>query len=468
MEKGRSRNQLAWLAWLLCILACSAWSESVARFNVSQTAVRLPNITAYVNILDKDGQPATGVKANISATLDGHGLPLTDLKSFDESGEGVAYFFLVDISKSIRPAQFNAMRQAMGAWIDGLHPVDRLAIATFGNDYRLLRDFTGDKETAKAALESLGPSDGKTLLHLALQRALEVSRRTDKNLPTRRVVVVLSDGKDEGSGITVEDLRPQIQASHLPIYAIGFSNLPGEEKQYYLDVLHRLASLSGGSFREAASASLAQDYAEMNGSIRRVFVARFSCSGCQLSEKTSSLKIDLTSGPVAVNDTVSVALEWVPWSRRIPSWAYVIAVFAVAGIVLMLFALSRKKPSAPVSIPERPVFLEQTRPTPVAGLPVKLATVKGSDVGRVHEVRLVERAHIGRARDCDVVLGDVEVSGRHCDLVLSNGRVMVHDLGSTNGILVNGARVVKQARLESGDLIYLGRTELRISIGEAQ
>lgn len=464
MEKGRSRNQLAWLAWLLCILACPAWSEGVAEFNVSQTAVRLPNITAYVDILDKNGQPATGVKANIAATLDGHRLPLTDLKSFDENGEGVAYFFLVDISKSIRPAQFNQMREALYTWIDGLRSEDRVAVATFGEDYHLLVDFTGDKQAAKSALEPLRPSDAKTLLHLALHRAFDLSRRNDKDLPTRRVVVVLTDGKDEGSGITVEDLRPQIQASHLPIYAIGYSNLPGEEKQYYLDVLHRLASLSGGLFREATSASLAQDYAEMNGSIRRVFVARFSCGGCRLSDKTYPMEIDLTSGSVAVSDKINVGVEWVPWWRRIPGWAYALAIAVLAGILLLVFALSRKEPSAETQAPilEPPVILAPTRPTPVVGLPVKLATVKGKDVGQVHEVNLVDRAHIGRTRDCDVVLPDTEVSGRHCDLVFANGHVMIHDLGSTNGTLVNGARVVKQVRLESGDLICVGRTELRI------
>ncbi len=471
MEKSRRKHQVTCLVWLACLVACTAWADGVASFNVAQTAVRLPNITVYLDILDKDGQPVSSWGGSSTvASLDGHRLPLVGLRSFDQSGEGVAYFFLVDISKSIRPAQFTQMRQAMYTWIDGLRSEDRIAIATFGEDYRLLVDFTADSRAAKAALESVGPSDNKTLLHLALQRALDVTRRNDKDLPSRRVLVILSDGKDEGSGITVDDLRPQIQSSHLPIYAIGFSNLPAEERQYYLDVLHRLATLSGGLFREANSTSLAKDYAAMNGAIRRVFVARFSCSRCQPSDKVYSLQIDLTSGSVAVSDRIGVGLELTPWWRRLPARGYLLAVGVVVGVVLLVLALSRKEASEKVRvlIPEPLADLDPTKRFPIAGLPIKLATVKGNDAGRVHEVSLVERARIGRARDCEVVLPDDEISGRHCDLVLTNGHVMIHDLGSTNGTLVNGAHVVKQARLESGDLICIGRTELRIIIGERQ
>ena len=68
-------------------------------------------------------------------------------------------------------------------------------------------------------------------------------------------------------------------------------------------------------------------------------------------------------------------------------------------------------------------------------------------------------AIIGRARSCDLVLGDESVSRRHAMLVRSGGRTIVTDLGSTNGTLLNG-RVVMQAEVRPGDHLRLGDVDL--------
>ena len=51
------------------------------------------------------------------------------------------------------------------------------------------------------------------------------------------------------------------------------------------------------------------------------------------------------------------------------------------------------------------------------------------------------RAVVGRSRDCDLVLDDPNVSRHHAELRQEGGGWMVADLGSTNGIKVNGNRV---------------------------
>ena len=73
------------------------------------------------------------------------------------------------------------------------------------------------------------------------------------------------------------------------------------------------------------------------------------------------------------------------------------------------------------------------------------------------------RALIGRSRDCDVTLEDPNVSRRHAELRNEDGRWIVTDLGSTNGIKVNGQRV-HDAALAPGDEISLGLARLRFEI----
>jgi len=66
---------------------------------------------------------------------------------------------------------------------------------------------------------------------------------------------------------------------------------------------------------------------------------------------------------------------------------------------------------------------------------------------------------IGRSRECDLVLDDPNVSRRHAELRRENGGWAVHDLGSTNGIKLNGRRS-RGGRLSPGDEITLGVSRL--------
>jgi hypothetical protein len=66
---------------------------------------------------------------------------------------------------------------------------------------------------------------------------------------------------------------------------------------------------------------------------------------------------------------------------------------------------------------------------------------------------------LGRSRECDIRLDDANVSRRHAEIRRENGNWLVVDLGSTNGIEVNGKRT-DRAKLEHEDRITLGRTEV--------
>jgi hypothetical protein len=73
------------------------------------------------------------------------------------------------------------------------------------------------------------------------------------------------------------------------------------------------------------------------------------------------------------------------------------------------------------------------------------------------------RVVIGRSREADIVLQDPNVSRRHAELRREDGAWQVVDLGSTNGIKVNGRRVDHQP-LRPGDQVTIGVTDLTFEL----
>jgi hypothetical protein len=74
------------------------------------------------------------------------------------------------------------------------------------------------------------------------------------------------------------------------------------------------------------------------------------------------------------------------------------------------------------------------------------------------------RATLGRSKDCECVLRDPNVSRRHADMQRGEtGDWTINDLGSTNGVKVNGRRV-ETSRLSPGDEVTLGTTSFMFDI----
>jgi pSer/pThr/pTyr-binding forkhead associated (FHA) protein len=70
---------------------------------------------------------------------------------------------------------------------------------------------------------------------------------------------------------------------------------------------------------------------------------------------------------------------------------------------------------------------------------------------------------VGRHRDCDARLDSSRVSRRHCCLALGGGEVLVRDLGSTNGVSINGLRVA-EGRLLPGDVLSIAHLRFRLDL----
>lgn len=73
-------------------------------------------------------------------------------------------------------------------------------------------------------------------------------------------------------------------------------------------------------------------------------------------------------------------------------------------------------------------------------------------------------ATIGRSRSCDVVLDDANVSRKHAEVRPRGGGWIVADLGSTNGVVVNGVRIERAQALKPGDRIELGTLVLTFEL----
>jgi pSer/pThr/pTyr-binding forkhead associated (FHA) protein len=68
---------------------------------------------------------------------------------------------------------------------------------------------------------------------------------------------------------------------------------------------------------------------------------------------------------------------------------------------------------------------------------------------------------LGRHQECDIQIGSRKISRRHCCLAQVSDYLVVRDLGSTNGIRINGVRVV-EGSLRTGDELMIGNQRYQL------
>jgi hypothetical protein len=83
-----------------------------------------------------------------------------------------------------------------------------------------------------------------------------------------------------------------------------------------------------------------------------------------------------------------------------------------------------------------------------------------SDGNRERELVLVGSLVVGRDPACDITYDDALLSRRHAEFVTAGNQVTVRDLGSRNGVFVNGAKIAERS-LRSGDVVQIGPVRAR-------
>ncbi len=94
---------------------------------------------------------------------------------------------------------------------------------------------------------------------------------------------------------------------------------------------------------------------------------------------------------------------------------------------------------------------------------VKLKVMKGASAGKTFEVKLPQFV-IGRSSGCQLRPQSDAISRQHCVILLHEDGVSIRDLGSRNGTVVNGATIVGETRLATGDQLRVGPLHLEVTV----
>ncbi|HUO31951.1 MAG TPA: VWA domain-containing protein [Bryobacteraceae bacterium] len=292
--------------WLVrpCLLLLAAaamapcvWPQSVARRTSSPTdhlRIDANLVLVPVTVTDHKDRMVTGLRQSDFRVYDGATeQPVTQ---FAEEDVPLSVGIVFDTSGSMRDKLWES-KKAIAALAATANPEDQFFLVRFSGQPELAVPFAGDLKRLENASWSAQPS-GKTALLDAICLALDYMRNARN---PRKVMVIISDGGDNHSRYTRNEIRLRVRETDIAVYSIGIYDsasqwLP-EQERGGPGLLTRIADESGGRhFSVERPGDIPELAAALGRELHNQYVLGFRPSAARRDGKYHRIQVKLRDG----------------------------------------------------------------------------------------------------------------------------------------------------------------------------
>ena len=192
-------------------------------------------VTVAPIVTDRHGRYVRGLTAKNFAVLD-DGQP-RKIETFDAADSPLSVVLVLDVSGSML-LKIDEARRAAHAFVDAVKPQDEVGLITFATTISGSIDFTRERAPLHAAIDA-AQTNGETALYDVTAMALKRLRPWKH----RKAVILFTDGDDNRSRLSVDQVIQMARASEVSIYSVAQGASESETLKVFLD---RLAENTGG------------------------------------------------------------------------------------------------------------------------------------------------------------------------------------------------------------------------------
>lgn len=352
-----------WLCWAAFVLVAAlvavpgVQAEGPVTVQVVQVdQSRFPEIDVYVSVTDAAGQPVkTLLPENFGLEENGQAQALDHVSRAGEQGP-VTAVLVIDKSGSMKNVgKMEAARDAATAFVQLMRPTDATGVIAFDTKVTVVQPLTSDKDALVAAIEGITPK-GDTAVRDALYAAAQML----EPVSGRKAIIAVTDGMDNSSAHTLDDLLTFVGEQGVSIYTIGLGDptqAGDEDAGIDEPSLRAIAEGSGGLHTFAPKPEdLRNLYELLSVRIQNEYRLTYTSPNALRDGtiRTITVQITTSAGPTTVNATYNPG-GVIPEVESRPTWGLFLVGFLVLGFLLILPTLvgwgrrlfSGRQPRAP-------------------------------------------------------------------------------------------------------------------------
>src|SRR2546428_3531869 len=229
------------------VSAASRTSSGPTADEDAATTIRVPvnEVNVVFTVTDKHGRYVKNLKKNDFNVLD-DSKPAEEVRSFhSETDLPLQVGLLIDASNSVRDRFKFEQESAIEFLNQTVRPrYDKAFVVGFDVTPEVTQDFTDNTEALSRGVRGLRAGGGTAMYDALYFACRDKLMKAPQTGPTRRAIILLSDGDDNQSHVTREESIEMAQRAEVVVYTIS-TNITGS-RQRGDKVLERMAEATGG------------------------------------------------------------------------------------------------------------------------------------------------------------------------------------------------------------------------------
>ena len=245
-------------------------------------------VTLSVSVTNADGQAVQGLDKSAFTIFDNKAPQKISFFSDEDAPASIAVVF--DTSGSMSGSKIARAKEALADFIQTGHDRDEYFLIDFDSQARLLLDRTRDGDALLRKLTYVEPH-GNTALYDAVYLGIE---KVMRGTYPKRAILLISDGEDNDSRYSFNELRRSLQESDVTIYAIGVERdfLPRKGSPNGGETLEELASVSGGkAFFPSGASQMIEAFERIALELRHLYSIGYRPSSLARNAEWHHLKV---------------------------------------------------------------------------------------------------------------------------------------------------------------------------------
>jgi len=253
-----------------------------------------PDVVVYVSVVDQFGEPAGIEPEQLVLTENDQAIVPESIRGIGDASP-ISTLLLIDISGSMNvDNKLDAAKAAALSYVDATRDVDRIGLIAFNTQVSLVQEITTDKDLVREGIESLEGIYDTAMLD-ALQQGLTLLRAEQG----RKAIIVLTDGLDNQSQSTLDELLLALEPQDVSISTIGFGNREHDQSAMSAvneEMLQQIADTGGGLYSYAEDDQSLQEIYDLYGRVlQSEYVIRYTSPSALRDGVNRSIRVELTA-----------------------------------------------------------------------------------------------------------------------------------------------------------------------------
>lgn len=330
--------------FFLCTLVQNFFGENKKALSVRIDQIiseDYPEMTAYAVVKNEKNEIVSGLAPGLfSFRIDTEEAKVVSkITPFTMLEDSVDYTILVSNNGIMEGEPFDFQKNAILKFVELMNDNDTLSVYTIGEDAGAVIENINRKAFDSAVINKIALSDAQPRLYDSI---INLLRKVEQRKARRKIIIILSDGRDQNSRFTKDQMMETLSNSGCPIYTVGMKVL----SKQHLSNLDEISQITGGTYYYTPRIrDLPESLKKVIECIKQSYIIKLKVKSVKADNQVHLLEVK-----VEETESVGKGLKtFVAVKHPVPKWVKIVlliiaVLLVIAGILLMILRrISKRK-----------------------------------------------------------------------------------------------------------------------------